>query len=138
MMQLRNLVADIHHVGGTAVLHMMASPVLDILITVKHPDDVERCVESLRHLGYRSSKGDNLFLMEREAEPPCRLIILTEDHPQCEEILLFRDALRSYPRLRSRYELLRMNLLRRCSSDPCLCQAVREEFMRSAIEKYMI
>lgn len=133
MVELKGLVEEIHHVGSTAVPHLAARPILDILITLRDPNMIGRCIGQLERLGYERIEGEGPFVAKRRTHPPCRIAILIEGHPRCREMILFRDMLRSDPKLRCRYELLRLDILKRCSYDPSMRREVKEEFMRSAI-----
>gem|GEM_PF-4763746 len=131
MEELEGSVEEVEQVGSTAV-PMAARSVPDMLVILIDPGMMWACLDRLGALGHERS-GEEPFVMIEHSKPPCQLAILHREHPGRREMLLFRDPLRSDPRLRCRYEALRLDLPQRCPFDRSVQRMVKREFMRSAI-----
>ena len=113
---LGNECISVHHVGSTAVPHLMAKPILDIIAVVKNPETSIPALESARF----THKGEfNIPLhygFSKRGPVDVNLHVYEEDHPEIELNLLFRDYLRNHPEAYIEYGCLKENLLKDPSS----------------------
>ena len=114
----------IEHIGSTAVLGLMAKPVIDIMIGIADLDQADRCIEPLARLGYR-------YLPEYESEVPGRRLfrkgpygasthhvhIYRPDHPDWQHMLRLRTYFGGHPDVAREYVRLKQELVRRYPDD---------------------
>lgn len=105
------VLADIAHVGSTAVTGLAARPVIDIAGVVETEADVARCAAVLDTLGYRRL-AEGAF-----GKPQVHFRLLSRADGQFERLLLFRDYLRTHPKHALHYQALKLVLAERCSQD---------------------
>lgn len=121
-------VVAIEHVGATAVAGLTARPHIDLLIGVTDLKfGLERWSDPLKKAGYLPVTGLNEvvpevhFLMRPATDPAGAFVLLvtTAGSQSWDDILLFRDQLRSAgdPLIRS-YTQLRAKALEDCGNDP--------------------
>jgi GrpB-like predicted nucleotidyltransferase (UPF0157 family) len=107
------LATGIEHIGSTAVPHLPAKPIIDILVTVESIDPDEPYVVPLAALGYElrvREPGHRMF------RPPARDVhvhVWAEGTEEAADYLLLRDRLRSSPADRRAYEQLKCELATR-------------------------
>jgi GrpB-like predicted nucleotidyltransferase (UPF0157 family) len=113
-------VAEVEHIGSTAVAGLAAKPIIDILVGLRSLADAANCINPLTGLGYE-------YVPEFEAElPERRYFRRVEPRPRTHHIhmventsefwrrqLLFRDYLRAHPEDARAYELLKRDLVSR-------------------------
>lgn len=110
---LQGLLADIQHHGSTSVPGIHATPILDILIGVRNPDDVLERLPELQALGYEYAPragvpGHHVF---GKNQPRTHLLHVVEyGGREWRENLWFRDRLRADPALAAEYEALKLRL----------------------------
>jgi GrpB-like predicted nucleotidyltransferase (UPF0157 family) len=111
-----DLIADVQHVGSTAVADLPAKPILDLAAAVTTLDVIPELIERFTKLGYiyrgdGAAAGGHLFVWE--TEPDVRTIhlhIVALDDVQWRNYLRFRDLLRQDSDLRNRYSELKEKL----------------------------
>jgi GrpB-like predicted nucleotidyltransferase (UPF0157 family) len=89
---------EIHHVGSTSVPGLMAKPLIDINLVVADTTDEEAYVPKLEAVGYvlRVREPDWFeHRMLRGSQPPVNLHVFPPECPEVEQMLLFRDWLRT-------------------------------------------
>lgn len=105
-----------HHVGSTAVPELAAKPEIDILAIVAISDTPASWTEKFTALGYRRggdlSAGHRFFKRDVDEVRTHKVHICTVGHRSIEEMLRFRDHLRSHPEDRVRYGHLKRQLER--------------------------
>ena len=113
-------VAEVEHIGSTAVPGLAAKPIIDILVGLRSLADATNCINPLTGLGYE-------YVPEWEAElPERRYFRRVEPRPRTHHIhmventsefwrrqLLFRDYLRAHPEDARAYETLKRDLASR-------------------------
>jgi GrpB-like predicted nucleotidyltransferase (UPF0157 family) len=110
----------IEHIGSTAVAHLAAKPVIDLVVVVE-PEDLQTAVERLVAIGY-THRG-NLGVEGREAfgvpegERDHHLYVSPSDSEELRAQLAFRDRLRANPELAAEYEALKRELAVRFRDD---------------------
>jgi GrpB-like predicted nucleotidyltransferase (UPF0157 family) len=100
--QIRGALGDaaleIHHVGSTSVPGLTAKPLIDINLVVADTTDEDAYVPKLEAVGYvlRVREPDWFeHRMLRGFKPPVNLHVFPPDCPEVEQMLLFRDWLRT-------------------------------------------
>jgi|SRR5687767_1262766 len=115
------LVADIEHVGSTAVLGLAAKPVIDIMVPVESLEASRGSIEAAGRAGYIywPYKADVMhwFCKPSAAHRTHHLHIVPFESPLWFDRLRFRDALRSDSGLAERYAELKLQLAKRYRHD---------------------
>ena len=139
-------VADIQHVGSTAVPGLGAKPIIDIMVGRRSLDDARHCIAPLETIGYQ-------YIPEYEDELPERryfrwpggdtyrgrgshhlhMVETTSDFWR--RHLLFRDYLRRHPEVAREYECLKRELAARYGADREGYTEAKTEFITSVEEK---
>jgi len=108
------IVADIEHVGSTAVPGLAAKPVIDIMVPVKSLEASRGSIEAASRAGYIywPYKADAMhwFCKPSAAHRTHHLHIVPFESPLWFDRLRFRDALRSDSKLAERYAELKLHL----------------------------
>jgi GrpB-like predicted nucleotidyltransferase (UPF0157 family) len=89
---------EIHHVGSTSVPGLMAKPLIDINLVIADTTDEDAYLPKLEAAGYvlRVREPDWFeHRMLRGFEPPVNLHVFPAECPEVEQMLLFRDWLRT-------------------------------------------
>ncbi len=134
------LIADVQHVGSTAVPGLPAKPVLDLAAAVATPGVIPRLSEQLSAMGYISQgdggdAGGRLFAME--SEPDIRIInlhVVEIGSAQWNDYLRFREILRQDFKMRQRYADLKLRLCRRFPVDRDAYTAAKRAFIREILD----
>ena len=135
--------AEVEHVGSTAVPGLDAKPVIDVMVGLGSMSEADLCVEPLISLGYS--------YWEEGVEPHHRLFVRFVDAGwtarthnlhlveagswYCVERLLFRDYLRNHPTTASEYVQLKRFLARRYKDDREAYTAAKKDFVTTVVEK---
>jgi GrpB-like predicted nucleotidyltransferase (UPF0157 family) len=114
---LSSLSPLIEHIGSTAVLGLAAKPVIDMLVGISQPADIDRQADRLANFGYRLVTGVEYL------QPGRRLLVRTVRGVKTHQVhvvesfgehwhrlLLFRDMLRIDRRLAEAYAALKQRL----------------------------
>jgi GrpB-like predicted nucleotidyltransferase (UPF0157 family) len=108
---------SIEHVGSTAVPGLAAKPIIDLLVTVKDPEDECAFGPALESVGYRLRVREPGHRMFRTAEGDVHVHLLRDSDPEVTRMVIFRDRLRRSPEDRRTYEQLKRHLAQREWSD---------------------
>ena len=133
------LVADVQHVGSTAVPKLCAKPILDLAAAVTALHVLPELVEKLTAIGYiyrgdGADAGGHLFVWE--SEPDVRTIhlhVVALDDPRWRNYIRFRDLLRQSPSLRTRYAKLKEELRTRFPDDRKSYTDSKHDFIRGVL-----
>jgi GrpB-like predicted nucleotidyltransferase (UPF0157 family) len=107
------LCPSIEHVGTTAITGSAARPIIDIAVGVAKPAAVQFMIETLRGYGYRMNDrpdvdfGQRQFARWQRGLPTHHLHVVEHRGAAWQQMLRFRDVLRSDTRLAREYEWLR-------------------------------
>ena len=138
---LGDLVADVQHVGSTAVPDLPAKPILDIAVAIRTVDLIPDIVERLTGIGYiyRGDGGDDGgHLFVRESEPDIRTVhvhVVERSGTQWKNYLLFRKMLREDANVRKRYAAMKNNLARQFPNDRKLYTSAKDGFIRGVLRE---
>jgi GrpB-like predicted nucleotidyltransferase (UPF0157 family) len=134
-----DLIADVQHVGGTAVAGLPAKPILDLAAAVTGLDVIPELIERFTKLGYiyrgdGADAGGRLFVWE--SEPDVRTIhlhIVALDDVQWGNYLRFRDLLRQDSDLGRHYAELKEKLKGDFRDDRKSYTSAKHDFIRGAL-----
>ena len=113
---LGRLALRIEHVGSTSIPGLAAKPIIDILLVVADSADENGYAGALSATGYvlRIREPDwYQHRMFKGRDPIVNLHVFSEDCPEIERMLLFRDWIRSNPADCALYERTKRELARR-------------------------
>ena len=135
------LVADVQHVGSTAVPDLPAKPILDIVAGVLSLDSMPELIRVLGDIGYtyRRDHGDaggHLFVVD--TSPGVRAIhlhLVEHSGIQWRNYIAFRDLLRHRPAIRNRYAELKRELASLHAHDREAYAAGKTDFIRKTLER---
>jgi GrpB-like predicted nucleotidyltransferase (UPF0157 family) len=105
---------DLHHIGSTAVVGLLAKPEIDILAVVTDVNRIDAWLARLATRGFSRgsdlSAGHLFFRRDEGGVRTHKLHICTDGHPTAIQMLRFRDHLRRCPKDRDRYANLKLRL----------------------------
>ncbi len=140
------LTGRIEHFGSTAIPHLWAKPVIDILMEVTSLEETKRrIVPILETRGYdyfwRPTRGDDVppfyawFIKRNRAGIRTHHIHMVEhDFPHWER-LLFRDYLIEHPAVAREYEALKLRLVREYPKDRVAYTEAKSSFIVPVTER---
>ncbi len=131
-------VEDIQHVGSTSIPGMSAKPVLDIAVAVRDFDEARTCIEPLDGIGYeyRGENGIPRRHFFRKGSPRTHHVhVFERSSADWNEVILFRDCLRSNQSFAEEYRRLKRNLARRFPKDRPSFQTGKAGFIEEVIKK---
>lgn len=114
------LLAELHHVGSTAIPGIAAKPVIDILAVLARPGDGLACVPAMQALGYEYRGANGIagrHYFNRGVPHTHHVHMLPAQHPEVGRLLRFRDHLRANPEEARAYEALKQDLALRLGAD---------------------
>lgn len=105
---------DLHHIGSTAVVGLLAKPEIDILAVVTDVILVDAWATPLATRGFMRgtdlSVGHLFFRRNEDGVRTHKLHICIDGHPTAIQMLRFRDHLRRCPTDRDQYANLKLGL----------------------------
>ena len=108
------ITGGVHHVGSTAVPGLAAKPVIDIQVGVRDLATSRPCIEVLATLEYlyAAYRPDVMhwFCKPDPARRTHHLHLVPTGSARFDDVLAFRDYLRSHPEDRAAYEMLKRRL----------------------------
>lgn len=136
-------VAEIEHVGSTAIPAVDAKPVIDIMVGLASMTHADRCVEPLVSLGYSYweegvETHHRLFVMFVDARRTARthnLHLVEAGGRYWKERLLFRDYLRDHPVVADQYAQLKHKLAKQHRDDREAYTAAKAEFVSAIVDR---
>ncbi len=121
-MNVRKASLRIEHIGSTAILGMVAKPVIDIIIVIE-PERWEEIKSLLEKLGYsyRGNQGiadREVFRLAQESLMPLHHLYVCPKHSQAlKEEVAFRDYMRTHEKDRERLSALKRELCEKFNND---------------------
>ncbi len=131
-------VADIQHVGSTAIGGMPAKPILDIAIAVENFEKARWCIDPLVKLGYtfRGEKGIPRRHYLQKGEPCTNHIHMVEKtSDEWRKFVRFRDMLRADRSTAADYRRLKLDLWERLHGDRKEYQAAKATFIGKVLQR---
>jgi hypothetical protein len=116
---------SIEHLGSTAIPKLSSKPIIDIFITLPSIEEATQWIKPLETLGYVfwNENPDQSHLRFFKGMPPYgtarthHVHIISASNNTLEHRILFRDILRRDEKIRSEYELLKINLSQAHATD---------------------
>jgi len=137
----------VEHIGSTAVTGMPGTGIVDLLVLVA-AGQVTAAGERLARHGFQRPAGARRHAAHSPAlvgsvdwrgrRHPLHLHLMASGDPEVREIVGFRDALRSDPRLRRAYAVEKRRLVDAGVVDPHLHVRERSAFIDAALERSRI
>lgn len=133
---LKQEVADIQHIGSTAVPGLSAKPIVDILIAVNQLAAAEKYSIHLQTIGYEyiyyAENIDRLFF--RKGTPRTHHVHIVEYGSWTYwRHILFRDYLFAHPETAQQYEQLKREMAIKFKTDRNAYTDSKTEFIRSIV-----
>lgn len=130
------LIAEIHHVGSTAVPGLPAKPIIDIMIAVPRFENAIECIGPLSDLGYafidHPQNTERRFF--RKGQPRTQHVHIVEaSSAELRDHLAFRDALRANSEWRDQYAALKYALADRHRNDRAQYSESKTEFVQKIL-----
>lgn len=136
-------VVRIEHIGSTAVHGLGAKPIIDIMVAVNCLSDAKKCIEPLESIGYEYVPEFEVSIPERryshKGHPPkeqhyhLHMVEPTSDFWR--KHLLFRDFLRTHPKVAQEYYELKKRLAVEYGSNREGYTNTKTSFIESVIAK---
>jgi len=104
---------NIEHIGSTAVPHLSAKPIIDILLVVKDSSNEDEYLDKMESAGYQLRVREPDFhehRMFRTIERDVHIHILSNGSSEIERYISFRNRLRTNGLDRNNYEKLKLKL----------------------------
>ncbi|AFZ29310.1 protein of unknown function UPF0157 [Gloeocapsa sp. PCC 7428] len=120
---LGNNVVAIHHIGSTAIPHIYAKPIIDLLVEVKEIAKADQCNLSMEVLGYEAMgefgiPSRRYFRKNNAAGVRTHHVHTFEvGNPEVEKHLAFRDYMISHLAYAQQYSDLKRELARKYPHD---------------------
>ncbi|MEA5598384.1 GrpB family protein [Rivularia sp. UHCC 0363] len=139
---LRNLIAEIQHIGSTAVPGLAAKPIIDIMVGVRCLADGQSTIKPLEDLGYvywsNNPNSEKMFFvkgMPPYGEKRTHHVHVVEVDGEFWQRRLFRDYLRIHPQEARRYETLKRDLAVRFRDDREAYTQGKTDYIREVMKK---
>jgi GrpB-like predicted nucleotidyltransferase (UPF0157 family) len=136
-----NIVADVQHVGSTAIAGVPAKPILDIAVAVTARDIIPTVVARLCQRGYidhGDAGADGGYLLVKESAPDIRTVhlhIVEVSDGQWVDYQTFRETLRRDPNIRRRYGEMKQALAARYRNDRTAYTSGKGAFIREVLSR---
>lgn len=128
----------IHHIGSTAVEHLWAKPIVDILMELSEYSSITDIKEQLVKGGYlcMSEKENRVSLNRGYTDTGCaeRVFHVHVRFEGDNDELYFRDFLRSHPSVAKEYEALKISLWKKYEHNRDAYTNAKSEFIRKYTE----
>jgi GrpB-like predicted nucleotidyltransferase (UPF0157 family) len=114
---------SIHHIGSTAIPHIYAKPIIDLLVEVKDILVVDQCDSAMEKLGYvvmgEFGIPDRRFFLKDNAAGirTHHVHVFAIDSPQIQRHLAFRDYLIAHLGIAQEYSDLKRDLAQQYPQD---------------------
>jgi len=138
-----DIIVRIEHIGSTAVPDLGAKPTIDLMVAVNRLSDAEKCFEPLQRIGYEYRHQGEAFFSERrffrKGNPPkeqhyhLHMVELASDF--WKRHLLFRDYLRTHPKVAHEYCELKKRLASKYGLDREGYTTAKTSFIESVVDK---
>ncbi|TYR77052.1 GrpB family protein [Rossellomorea vietnamensis] len=130
----------IEHIGSTSVQGLKAKPIIDILAGVRDLNLVSSLIGPLSEVDFeyvpKADLTDRRFFRKGQwGRGTCHLHICKINSREWDEMLLFRDYLRKFPKAAEEYALLKSELSSLYKNDRPVYTKQKEPFIREVIDK---
>jgi len=138
-----DIIVRIEHIGSTAVPDLGAKPTVDLMVAVNRLSDAEKCFDPLQRIDYEYRHQGEAFFPKRrffrKGNPPkeqhyhLHMVELASDF--WKRHLLFRDYLRTHPKVAQDYCELKKKLASKDGSDRAGYTTAKTSFIESVVDK---
>ena len=133
-------VVAIHHVGSTAVPHLPAKPIIDVLVEVRDLSRIDGFNGVLRQAGYLPQgelgvAGRRFFIKGDDVWRSHHIHIFPSGHPDITYLLTFRDYLMAHPDEAVAYGRLKQTLAQQFPSDIQSYMAGKHDLIQTLSQK---
>ncbi|MBN3938507.1 MAG: GrpB family protein [Nostoc sp.] len=137
-----NVVA-IHHIGSTAIPHIYAKPIIDLLVEVENiakVDDHSLGMEALAYevMGEFGIPGRRFFRKENAGTRTHHVHIFTVRSPEVERHLAFRDYMIAHPEDAQKYSELKRKLAKQYPNDIIGYMDGKDGFIKEMQKKALV
>lgn len=138
---MKEKLLEIEHCGSTAIVGLVAKPIIDIAATVRSIHDPHQFIPLLESLRYEYMEKDTvsgrLFFIQSTPDDKslCHLSLTEPLSDFWYDQILFRNFLRSHPETQQEYSQLKQELAERYPNDREAYLDGKAEFIRNVIEK---
>ncbi len=135
---LGDVLLSLEHVGSTAVPHLAAKPIVDLLGWVRALPEAEAAAPRLEPLGYECVGEFGIpgrLYFPKGAPRTHHLHLYEPGHQNASDNLLFRDYLRAHPEEAARYETLKRELAVRFRFQRADYTAAKTDYIQAVLEK---
>lgn len=131
---------QIEHIGSTSVPGMSGKPCIDLLITVDDMDMVEQHVHEMNAAGFNYAgqyinEGSRLFRVMKGNEVLANVHFFIKGHSHINEMIQFRDYLRSHPNEVKAYSNLKLELKYKYPADYASYRKYKDEYVKDLIKR---
>jgi len=131
---------DIQHVGSTSIPKLKAKPIIDIGIGLKSLKDSKKCIEPLNKLDYEyrhdaGVKDRHFFAKGPETNRTHYLHLVKYGDKQWENLVLFRDYLKKFPKIRQEYQKLKETSAKKYKNDRKAYTHEKDKFIVNIIKQ---
>ena len=117
-----DLVAAVHHVGGTAIPGISAKPIIDVLLEVRDVERLDERTPEMTALGYEARgefglPGRRFFVKDAAERRTHHIHAYATGNPELDRHLSFRDFMISHPEHADAYGRLKEELAARFPTD---------------------
>jgi GrpB-like predicted nucleotidyltransferase (UPF0157 family) len=138
-----NAFPGIEHIGSTAVPLLSAKPVVDLMAGVPSLAEADAILPILCSNGYVTSAEFNATLVDRrwlmrhsKGHRTHHLHLVIYEGSEWQNRLMFRDALRASAETRSRYENLKVKLMKDAGSDREAYTSMKTDFVKETLQRW--
>ena len=135
---IRHQAIAVEHIGSTAVTGLVAKPIIDVMVGLHRYETLVKCIPRLGAIGYEYVPHFELitpfrrfFHKGRDGQHTHHLHLVESTHPFWEQHLIFRNVLRTHPRVRQEYAVLKRQLAHRFRYDIAAYSKAKSPFIRS-------
>jgi GrpB-like predicted nucleotidyltransferase (UPF0157 family) len=113
----------IHHIGSTSIPHILAKPIIDILIEVQSLIEVDKANNAMIDIGYEvmgefGIKSRRYFRKNNpQGTRTYHIHVFETGSPDLVRHLAFRDYLRTHPEIAQQYSSLKAKLVSKADTD---------------------
>ena len=127
----------LYHVGSTSVPGLIAKPIIDIMLSLDELPDLTffKPLATLDYSYRENASTDSRYFFAKGAEElrTHYLHVVESGSPEMNELLVFRDRLRSDDTLKLRYAKLKTKLAKKYAEDRSQYTIGKKEFIESVI-----
>lgn len=133
-----NVALSIEHIGSTSVKGLKAKPIIDIAIGVNKLNDFLKVKYKFSNEPYSvkdNSTSDEILVCKKSGDATNYLIHVMEiDSKRYQNTIIFRDYLRSNPKVLKEYQELKDKLAIKYKNNRPMYTASKKDFINSVIE----